>query len=224
MLDPRLAYQVTSILSDDAARAPTYGRNSVLVLPNRPAAVKTGTTDEFRDSWVVGYLAGSGTGVWVGNTNNSPMRDILGAAGAGQIWHTFMVAALGRHAAKPFAQPQGVVQAEVCALSGMLPTPECRENGLPVHGVTKDIFVQGVNLPTKADDWHQRVEVCKVNGKRATPLVPQNARESKSSPRARAVSCLGGGTRVANPPTEDCSDIYQGERVASILGPAGATG
>src|SRR5262249_19397971 len=78
VLDSRLVYQVTSILSDDRARTPTYGRNSALVLPDHPAAVKTGTTDGFRDSWVVGYTPDLVTGVWVGNTNNSPMRDVLG--------------------------------------------------------------------------------------------------------------------------------------------------
>src|SRR5207253_840981 len=91
--DPRLVYQITSILSDDTARQPTYGANSPLVLPNRPTAVKTGTTDAYRDSWVVGYTPELVTGVWVGNTDNTPMKDVLGVAGAGQIWHSFMAAA-----------------------------------------------------------------------------------------------------------------------------------
>jgi 1A family penicillin-binding protein len=221
VVDPRLVYQITSILSDDRARAPTYGRDSPLVLRDRPAAVKTGTTDEFRDSWVVGYTPDLVTGVWVGNTNNTPMRDVLGVAGAGQIWHTFMEAALDGAAATPFNPPSGLVQAEVCTLSGLLPTPDCRENGLPVHGTTKDVFVPGVNLPTKPDDWHQRVEVCKINGKRATPLVPENAREmaifaNLPEPYRAWASSHG----FAAPPTEDCSDVYQGERVAQIMGPA----
>jgi len=220
MLDPRLVYQVTSILSDDRARAPTYGRNSPLVLPDRAAAVKTGTTDEFRDSWVVGYTPDLVTGVWVGNSNNSPMRDVLGVAGAGQIWHAFMVAALDGVPPTPFTQPPGVGQAEVCALSGLLPTPECRDNGLAVKGTVTDIFVEGVNLPTKRDDWHQRVDVCKVNGKRATPLVPENAREIAiyaTVPEPYRVWATTHG--FPNPPAEDCSDVYQGERIASILSP-----
>jgi hypothetical protein len=131
-----------------------------------------------------------------------------------------MVAALDGVPPKPFVQPQGVVLAEVCTLSGLLPTPECRENGLPVHGLTKDLFVQGVNLPTKADDWHQRVEVCKVNGKRATPLVPDNARDiAVFATLPEPYRAWAAGHGFAAPPTEDCSDIYQGERVASILGP-----
>ena len=176
--DPRLTYQITSILSDDKARQPTYGANSPLVLPGRPAAVKTGTTDEYRDSWVVGYTPDLVTGVWVGNSDNSPMKDILGVAGAGQIWHDFMAGALAGVPVIQFQPPQGVQQAEVCALSGMLPTQECRENTLPIHGIRQEWFVPGINLPTKPDDWHQSIDVCKVNGKRSTPLVPDNARDS----------------------------------------------
>jgi 1A family penicillin-binding protein len=218
--DPRLAYQITSILSDDKARQPTYGANSALELPNRPAAVKTGTTDEYRDSWVVGYTPDLVTGVWVGNTDNTPMKDILGVAGAGQIWHAFMAGALEGKPVTPFKAPQGVQQTEVCALSGMLPTPECRENTLPIHGIRQDSFVPGVNLPTKPDDWHQTVEVCKVNGKRSTSLVPDNAREKLifvTLPEPYRDWGLAHG--YLNPPSEDCSDVYQGERVAQIAGP-----
>jgi len=219
--DPRLAYQITSILSDDKARQPTYGANSALVLPNRPAAVKTGTTDEYRDSWVVGYTPDLVTGVWVGNTDNTPMKDILGVAGAGQIWHAFMAGALDGKPVIPFKAPPGVQQTEVCALSGLLPTPECRENTLPLHGIRVDSFVPGINLPTKPDDWHQTVEVCKVNGKRSTPLVPDNARDKQvfvNLPEAYRAWGLAHG--YVSAPTEDCSDVYQGERVASIASPA----
>src|SRR5438105_8398146 len=139
--DPRLVYQITSILSDDKARQPTYGANSPLGLADRPSAVKTGTTDEYRDSWVVGYTPDLVAGVWVGNSDNSPMKDVLGVAGAGQIWHAFMTSALAATAGKNFDPPQGVVQSDVCALSGMLPTQQCRENTLPIHGIRKDWFV-----------------------------------------------------------------------------------
>jgi 1A family penicillin-binding protein len=219
--DPRLAYQITSILSDDKARQPTYGANSALVLPNRPAAVKTGTTDEFRDSWVVGYTPDLVTGVWVGNSDNTPMKDILGVAGAGQIWHAFMAGALDGEPVTPFKVPQGVQQVEVCALSGMLPTTECRENSLPIHGIRQDSFVPGINLPTKPDDWHHSVEVCKVNGKRSTPLVPDNARDKQvfvTLPEPYRAWGVAHG--YLNPPTEECSDVYQGEHIAQIASPA----
>ena len=219
--DPRLVYQVTSILADNQARVPTYGRNSALVLGNRPAAVKTGTTDEFRDSWTVGYTPELVTGVWVGNTNNTPMRDVLGAAGAGQIWHTFMEAALAETPPTAFAVPAGMTQAEVCRLSGLLATPECRENELPIHGTLTDFFVPGLNLPNKQDDWHQRVEVCRVNGTRATPLVPANARASKvfvTLPEPRRAWAAANGYPA--PPAADCSEIYKGERLAQVTAPS----
>jgi 1A family penicillin-binding protein len=218
--DPRLAYQITSILSDDKARQPTYGANSPLVLPGRPAAVKTGSTDEYRDSWVVGYTPDLVTGVWVGNSDNSPMKDVLGVAGAGLIWHDFMAGALDGAPVIEFKPPQGVQQAEVCALSGLLPTQECRENTLPIHGVRQEWFVPGINLPTKPDDWHQRVDVCKLNGKRATPLVPDNARDSLvyvTLPEPDRTWGLAHG--YPNPPSDDCSDIYQGERIAQVVAP-----
>jgi membrane peptidoglycan carboxypeptidase len=218
--DPRLVYQITSILSDDKARRPTYGANSPLVLPNRPAAVKTGTTDEYRDSWVVGYTPDLVAGVWVGNTDNTPMKDVQGVAGAGQIWHDFMVGALANTPVSQFKAPQGVQQAEVCALSGMLPTTDCRENALPIHGIRQDWFVPGVNMPTKPDNWHQPVEVCKVNGKRSTPLVPDNAREKVVFVTLpEPAQAWGAAHGYPPPPSEDCSDVYQGERIAQIVAP-----
>jgi hypothetical protein len=105
----------------------------------------------------------------------------------------------------------------------MLPTQECRENSLPVHGVRKDWFVPGINQPPKPDDWHQRIEVCKVNGKRSTPLVPENARDQLvfvTLPEPYRAWAVGHG--YPPPPAEDCNDVYQGERVAQIQAPAAA--
>ncbi len=218
--DQRLVYQITSILSDDEARAPTYGRNSALVLPGRPAAVKTGTTDEYTDSWVVGYTPDLVTGVWVGNTNNSPMKDVMGVAGAGQIWNAYMRAVLKGTPPTPFVVPQGVQEAEVCALSGLLPTPECQESSLPVSGTVRDVFVPGVNLPTQQDDVHQRIEVCKVNGKLVVPAVPANARELRVFVRLpEQYRAWGEANGYPPPPTERCDDVYRGERKVQIAGP-----
>jgi 1A family penicillin-binding protein len=220
--DPRLVYQITSILSDDKARQPTYGANSPLLLPdNRPAAVKTGTTDNYRDSWVVGYTPDLVTGVWVGNTDSSPMDGVMGAAGAGQIWHDFMAGALADSPVTDFKVPQGEQKADVCALSDMLPTEQCRENTLPIHGIRTDWFVPGINLPTQRDNWHQQVQVCKVNGKLATPLVPDNARDNLVFATLPApVRDWGYAHGYPAPPTEDCSDVYKGERIAQITSPA----
>jgi hypothetical protein len=87
--------------------------------------------------------------------------------------------------------------------------------------VRTDWFVPGINLPAEPDNWHQHVDVCKVNGKRVTPLVPDNARESQvfvTLPDAYRAWGLAHG--YPNPPTDDCSDVYAGERVAQIQAPA----
>jgi 1A family penicillin-binding protein len=220
VMDPRLVYQVTSILSDDKARQPTYGANSALVLGKRPAAVKTGTTDEYRDSWVFGYTPELVTGVWVGNSDNTPMRDVLGVAGAGQIWHAFMSGALSDAPISDFKVPEGMQQADVCALSGMLPTQECRENTLPIHGVRKEWFAPGINLPNQPDNWHHQVAVCKINGKLVTPLVPENARENLVFVNLpEPVRGWGAEHGYPAPPTQDCSDVYLGEKIAEIQAP-----
>ena len=82
-----------SILSDDAARAPSFGLNGPLVL-SRPAAAKTGSTDDYRDAWTVGYTPQLVTAVWVGNTDNSPMDHVQSSRSAGSVWHDFMELAL----------------------------------------------------------------------------------------------------------------------------------
>lgn len=87
------AFLVTDILSDDAARAPTFGQGSTLTL-SHPAAAKTGTTDDWRDNWTVGYTRYLVTGVWAGNTDGRPTKDSSGVLGAAPIWNAFMEAVL----------------------------------------------------------------------------------------------------------------------------------
>jgi len=94
VLDPEVARKISSILSDNAARTPIFGPGSPLILPDRPVAAKTGTTQDFRDAWTIGYTPSLVAGVWVGNNDNHPMRN--GADGvfvAAPIGHDFMAAA-----------------------------------------------------------------------------------------------------------------------------------
>lgn len=94
VLDPEVARKISSILSDNAARTPIFGPRSPLILPDRPVAAKTGTTQDFRDAWTIGYTPSLVAGVWVGNNDNHPMRN--GADGvfvAAPIGHDFMAAA-----------------------------------------------------------------------------------------------------------------------------------
>jgi 1A family penicillin-binding protein len=111
------AYLISSILSDNAARAPIFG--SSLTVPGRTAAVKTGTTDDQRDAWAIGYTPQLAVGVWVGNNNNAIMQN-GGSGMAGPIWVKTMKAALVNIPNTPFAIPAGIVQKPVCYSNGGL--------------------------------------------------------------------------------------------------------
>jgi membrane peptidoglycan carboxypeptidase len=122
LIDGRIAYMITNILSDNNARIEEFGPNSPLKL-SRPAAAKTGTTNDFRDNWAVGYTPDVVTAVWVGNNDHSPMNNVDGITGAAPIWHDYMEAALANAPAKEFAVPTGVIFAKVCASDGGLADP-----------------------------------------------------------------------------------------------------
>ncbi len=92
-ISPAAAWQVTDILADNTARAPSFGANNPLRL-SRPAAVKTGTTSDWRDNWTVGFTRRLVAGVWAGNSDGRPMRNTSGLTGAAPIWHDFMQAVL----------------------------------------------------------------------------------------------------------------------------------
>lgn len=121
-VDPRIAYMVTNILSDNEARKEEFGPNSPLKL-SRPAAAKTGTTNDFRDNWTVGYTPNLVTAVWVGNNDHSAMNNVSGIDGAAPIWHEYMEMASLNTPVKDFAVPTGVVFAKVCAADGGLASP-----------------------------------------------------------------------------------------------------
>ncbi|MGC8838791.1 MAG: penicillin-binding protein 1C [Anaerolineae bacterium] len=124
VLDPRVAYLITDILSDNYARLLGFGEASPLRL-SRPAAAKTGTTTDWRDNWTLGYVPQLVVGVWVGNADGSPMYGVSGVDGAAPIWHDFMEVALRGQPVLPFVEPPGLVRVRVCAESGLLPGPSC---------------------------------------------------------------------------------------------------
>ncbi|GAB4474681.1 MAG: PBP1A family penicillin-binding protein [Anaerolineae bacterium] len=124
IIDPRVAWLIGDILSDNYARAPAFTTHSILQI-GRPAAVKTGTTTDFRDNWTIGYTPDLVVGVWVGNASNERMVETSGVTGAGPIWHHFMRAVLRGQPERGFVRPEGLHQVEICTLSGLLPTPAC---------------------------------------------------------------------------------------------------
>jgi membrane carboxypeptidase/penicillin-binding protein PbpC len=163
VLDERIAYLITDILSDDLARIPAFGEGSVLRL-SRPAAVKTGTTTDWRDNWTIGYTPDLVVGVWAGNADNSPMRDVSGVAGAAPLWHDFMEEVLEARPAKEFIEPEGLTHVEVCALSGQLPNPYCP------HRRT-ELFIAGTE-PKETCQMHQLFALDAATGQLASSDTP----------------------------------------------------
>ncbi len=116
VVEPGLAYLITHMLADNAARTPAFGANSPLLLRNgHMAAVKTGTTDNNRDNWTVGYTPQVVVGVWVGNTRGEPMIGTSGIVGAAPIWNEVMTAILANVPPQNFPVPPNVGQTTVCA-------------------------------------------------------------------------------------------------------------
>jgi penicillin-binding protein 1C len=141
VLDARVAFLINDILDDDDARLPAMGRDNPLALPF-PAAAKTGTTNDFRDNWTMGYTPGLVVGVWTGNTDNSEMVDVSGLSGAAPLWNEYMQAIYsdpnllssltvnGLAPAAEFTPPQGLEQRPICDLAAVvIGVIECEMNG-----------------------------------------------------------------------------------------------
>ncbi len=167
---------ITDILSDPQARAQGFGVDSVLNLPF-PAAVKTGTSSNFRDTWTVGFTKNYTVATWVGNFNGEPMEQVSGVIGAAPLWHRIMLHLHQSQEPTPFQAPPGLVQRPVCALSGLRPTPACPSvvqeyfypDDLQDYERQSDTFYQMtsvganqqspqyiVNLPDEYNEWLAR--------------------------------------------------------------------
>lgn len=121
-LDPQIARLVTSILSDNSARALIFGTGSPLQLGARPVAAKTGTAQDFRDGWTMGYTPSLAAGVWVGNNDNTPMKTRAdGVVVAAPIWNAFMRAALKDTPTEQFVAPAPLKDLPHGILRGQLP-------------------------------------------------------------------------------------------------------
>lgn len=179
-----LAYQLTNVLTDDAARAPQFGRNSALTLPGREAAAKTGTTDSYRDAWTMGYTPQLTTGVWLGNNDNSPMNQTGGSVGAAPIWQEYMRRALQDQKEEKFERPNGVKEEQVDRLTGLKP------NGGPTK---KEIFTTE-NAPTDkspvAGDTCGKVDV-KSGLKSERPSNPNWENPVQAFIRSRGITISG---------------------------------
>ena len=165
VISPEHAYLITSILSDNHARAPMFGTNSVLNFPFSVAA-KTGTTNDFRDNWTLGYTPDLVTGVWVGNADYTPMVNTTGVTGAAPIWSQFMKYAVPYATnGNPtwFTRPAGIVEETICAQSGTLPSQWCK-------GGTRTEIFESDQLPLPAgQDLRRSVSLDTWTGLESSP-------------------------------------------------------
>jgi 1A family penicillin-binding protein len=148
VLREETAYLVSDILSDTTARAPAFGLNSALEVSDH-VAVKTGTTSDFRDNWTVGYSRDLVVGVWAGNPDGSPMRNVSGVDGAAPVWRDVMLAGLKQRPAQPFPEPAGIERVEVCLPSGLLATADCPRRRI-------ELFAAGT-APSRTDVYYGRI-------------------------------------------------------------------
>ena len=165
VLKPEYAYLISNILADNEARTPAFGANSILRLPF-PAAVKTGTTNEYRDNWTLGYTPDIAIGVWVGNADYSNMENISGVAGAAPIWADVMQWAIQKYqggSPSPFIQPAGIVDDVVCSISGTLPSEHCPSQ-------KREIFTANQPPLPKTEDLWQKVKLDAWTGLRASDV------------------------------------------------------
>lgn len=144
-----VTFLISHILSDNNARSTVFGSNSLLNVPGRTAAVKTGTTDDKRDNWAVGYTPSYVVGVWVGNNDNSPMdvKIASGVTGATPIWNRIMSTVLAGKPAENFNKPDNVVALEIDAFGGGLPCrdyPKRSEYFIKGTEPTRDCLVQKI--------------------------------------------------------------------------------
>jgi penicillin-binding protein 1C len=146
-VDARVAWLVTDMLADAEARVLGFPRRGALDA-GPGVAVKTGTSQSFRDAWTVGYTPEVTVAVWAGDPDGRPMRRVTGARGAGPIWRALVEAAHARRGGGTFARPAGIEEARVCALSGARPGPDC-------PGTQRELFVAG-SAPVHVCTFHRR--------------------------------------------------------------------
>ncbi len=151
VLSPEESFIISSILSDPKAREITFGPRSAINLEGTNVAVKTGTTNDKRDNWTIGWTPSVVVGVWVGNNDNSPMKELVsGVAGAAPIWKKIILNYLGDKS-EEFTPPSGVVQMDVDSISGYR-----SHDGFASR---QEYFIKGTE-PNTDDPIHKKVRNC----------------------------------------------------------------
>lgn len=177
VVDPQIAYLMSNVLSDNSARAPIFGNNSPLVLKNRPVAAKTGTTQEWRNAWTMGYTPSLAAGVWAGNNDNSPMSK--GADGgflAATLWNEYMTKALSGTVVEQFEKPQGIKKITIDKITGKRPMQGSQ--------TVTDEFPSWYKLEKASEGKTYKIH--KIDGKLATEDCPDEVTQNIYSPQVQA--------------------------------------
>ena len=158
VLSAAAAYLTSHILLDNNARTAAFGASSQLIIPNQVVSVKTGTTNDLRDNWTIGYTPKFLNVVWVGNNDNTPMSYLTsGVTGAAPIWNILMRRVLKDEKAIWPVKPEAVISTAICSLSGLLPNPD-----RPCD-TRNEFFIQGTQ-PTQIDSSYKDIWVAKDTG------------------------------------------------------------
>lgn len=171
-VQPQIAFLMQNILADNDARAATYGSNSALNIPEfggRVAAI-SGSSDGARDLWTLGFTGNRVVGVWMGNINSTP-TGVNAITAAAPVWNAVMRAALSSAPPPQFANPGGMVQAQVCSATGAVYDPG---QPYPCPGIRTEIFAQSMPPPSAQQSFIQSVSIDSWNGLIATSFCPDN--------------------------------------------------
>lgn len=186
VLTSEVAFLISHILHDNNARSAAFGDRSFLNVAGHPeVSVKTGTTNDRRDNWTIGYTSHIAVVTWVGNNDNTPMSGaVSGVSGASPIWNRVMKYALDKAEEGEFSkedeghawprQPSGVVGANVCATTGTLP-----QNGWEGCPMRFEYFIKDT-IPTSIKGGRQDVQIDKITNSLAGPDTPPENIETRN--------------------------------------------
>jgi len=163
VVSPETAFLISHILLDNNARQDAFGARSNLFIPGHSISVKTGTTDDLRDNWTIGFTPLVLVATWVGNNDNSQMNSALvsGVTGAAPIWNKIMKRALDGKADVLPKQPDGIVGAQICSVSGLQPpNAEGDDKGCPTRF---EYFIKGT-VPSQRENMKRQVLIDKTTG------------------------------------------------------------
>lgn len=154
ILGSDISFLISDILSDNGARRDVFGERSYLVIPGHTVAVKTGTTDDKKDNWTIGYNKSVAAGVWVGNNDNTPMNPKLasGTTGAAPIWNQIMQEVLKGKKDEPFDKPDNITSLNIDAFAGGMP-----HSGKPTRN---EYFIKGTE-PASESPIYKKIKLSK---------------------------------------------------------------